>query len=102
MREEYEQLELDTRSNLNKALRTVTNDAIATAQEMILENQRQTALENQTAMPFVRNRHEAYGIAAEQLAKISRAIKPIKDDTSGLLRTLSDSDFPAVEATALL
>ena len=40
MREEYEQLELDTRSNLNKALRTVTNDAIATAQEMILENQR--------------------------------------------------------------
>ena len=102
MREEYEQLELDTRSNLNKALRTVTNDAIATAQEMILENQRQTALENQTVMPFVRNRHEAYGIAAEQLAKISRAIKPIKDDTSGLLRTLPDSNSSAVEATSAM
>lgn len=102
MREEYEQLELDTRSNLNKALRTVTNDAIATAQEMILENQRQTALENQTVMPFVRNRHEAYGIAAEQLAKISRAIKPIKDDTSGLLRTLPDSNSSAVEATSAI
>jgi len=102
MREEYEQLELDTRSNLNKALRTVTNDAIATAQEMILENQRQTALENQTAMPFVRNRHEAFGIASEQLTKISAAIKPIKNDIAGLLRTLPDSNFSAVEATSAI
>lgn len=102
MREEYEQLELDTRSNLNKALRTVTNDAIATAQEMILENQRQTALENQTVMPFVRNRHEAFGIAAEQLDKISAAIKPIKNDIAGLLRTLPDSNFSAVEATSAI
>ena len=53
-------------------------------------------------MPFVRNRHEAYGIAAEQLAKISRAIKPIKDDTSGLLRTLPDSNSSAVEATSAI
>lgn len=102
MREEYEQLELDTRSNLNKALRTVTNDAIATAQEMILENQRQTALENQTVMPFVRNRHEAFGIASEQLAKISGAIKPIKNDIAGLLRTLPDSNSSAVEATSAI
>ena len=53
-----------------------------------------------TAPPYVRNRHEAYGIAAEQLAKITGAVKSIKDDTGALLGTLADPNFNAIDATS--
>ena len=99
MREEYEQLELDTRKQLDKALEVVTADAVKTAGEMIQRHCENMA-QSDTAPGSVRNRHEAYGIAAEQLAKISRAVKAIKDDTSTLLGTLPDPNFPAVEATS--
>ena len=52
------------------------------------------------APPLVRNRHEAYGIAAEQLAKITSAVKSIKDDTGSLLGTLADPNFNAIHATS--
>lgn len=100
MREEYAQMELDTRTALDTAIEVVAKDSIQTAQEMIREHHRQVALEAQTAPPFVRNRHEAYGIAAEQLVKINMAIKAIKNDTDKLLGTLSDPNFNAVEATS--
>lgn len=84
MREEYEQLELDTRKQLDKALEVVTTDAVKIAGEMI-QRHCESMAQSDTAPGSVRNRHEAYGIAAEQLAKISRAVKAIKDDTGTLL-----------------
>ena len=85
MREEYEQLELDTRRQLDKAIAQLTEDTVKTAGEMI------------TA---VRNRHEAFGIAAERLAKIKKAVKAIDGDTSILLGTLPDANYPAIEAVS--
>lgn len=100
MREEYEQMAIDTRNQLDIALETVATDSIQTAIEMIQEHHRRIALETQTAPPFVRNRHEAYGIAAEQLVKINNAVKAIKNDTDRLLGTLADPNFNAVDATS--
>ena len=100
MREKYEQMELDTRTALDAAIEAVAKDSIQTVLEMIQKHHKQVALEAQTAPPFVRNRHEAYGIAAEQLVKINAAVKAIKNDTDKLLGTLSDPNFNAVEATS--
>lgn len=92
MRDDYEQMELDTRRELDKAIADLAVDAISTAQQMILNC-------GEGPQP-VRNRHEAYGIAAEQLANISGAVKAIKNDTDTLLGTLGDPNYPAVEATS--
>lgn len=100
MREEYEQLELDTRKQLDKAMEVVTTDAVKIAGELIDRHHKTVAMERQIAPPFVRNRHEAYGIAAEQLARINGAVKAIKDDTGTLLGTLAGPNFPAIEATS--
>lgn len=100
MREEYEQMELDTRTKLESALTTVAEDSVTTAAEM-LQRHYEEAVQNGQAVPgFVRNRHEAYGIAAEQMDKIGKAIKAIKDDTGNLLGTLADPNLPALEATS--
>ena len=100
MKPEYEQLELDTRPALLKAITAVTTDAVETAHEMTVRHNVAAAEEGQHVPGPVRNRHEAYGIAAEQLAKISGAVKSIKDDTASLLGTLSDPNLPALDATS--
>lgn len=92
MKEDYEQLELDTRKELDKAITDLTDNVIKTAQDMIQRC-------GEAPQP-VHNRHEAYGIAAEQLANISAAVKFIKNDTGTLLGTLGDPNYPAVEATS--
>lgn len=92
MKEEYEQLELDTRRQLEKAITKLTEDSVKTAGEMII-----ACGEAPTA---VRNRHEAFGIAAERLAKIKKAVKAIDGDTAILLGTLPDPNYPAIEAVS--
>ena len=92
MREEYEQMELDTRSELTRAVAQLTTETIGTVRDMILRCGEAPAA--------VRNRHEAYGIAAEHYAKIAAADKTIKSDCATLLGTLADPNFPAVEATS--
>ncbi len=100
MKPEYEQLELDTRPALLQAITAVTHEAVNTARELTIKHN-ETAAENGQHVPGpVRNRHEAYGIAAEQMGKINRAVKAIKDDTSKLLGTLSDPNRTAVEAVS--
>lgn len=98
MKPEYEQLELDTRPALLQAITAVTHEAVCTARELTIKHN-ETAAENGQPGP-VRNRHEAYGIAAEQMGKINSAVKAIKDDTSKLLGTLSDPNRTAVEAVS--
>lgn len=88
MRPEYEQMELDTRKALDIAIYKVAEDAVATAREMVEASQ--------VAPSMVRNRHEAYGIAAEQYSRIAKAVSAIKADTATLLGTLADPNFPAI------
>lgn len=100
MNSDYEQLELDTRPLLQAAIEDLTGQAIAGTGRLIREHHRQAARETMTAPPYVRNRHEAYGVAAEQLVKITSAVKAIKSDTDALLGTLSDPNFNAIEAAS--
>lgn len=100
MSEPNDQMELDTRPKLQVAIEDLSTNAIDNAGQLIQEHYRQVAPENMIAPPRVRNRHEAYGIAAEQLAKITRAVKSIKDDTVSLLGTLADPNLPALDATS--
>lgn len=100
MKPEYEQLELDTRPALVKAITTVTADAVETAHEMTVRHNIAAAEEGQRVPGPVRNRHEAYGIAAEQMGKINSAVKAISDDTKKLLGILSDPNRTAVEAVS--
>ena len=92
--ERYEQMKLDTRDDLVKAIERVSKDSIDDILEMI------EACGD--APTRVRNRHEAYGIAAEQLAGINRAVKAIKNDTDTLLGTLSNPNHPALEAVSAI
>ena len=48
----------------------------------------------------VRNRHEAFGIVAENHAKVSGCMKRIKVDMDTLLATLGDIDRPALDAVS--
>ncbi len=98
MKNEYEQLELDTRSDLERAISTLTADSIADALTLIEKNC-ENSYDN--IMPqTVRNRYEAYGVAAEQTSNISVAVKAIKGDVQKLLDTLSNPNASAVEATS--
>lgn len=97
MRNEYEQMELDTRSDLEKALSDLTTKAVEDALTLINKNC-DTSSDN--LMPrTVRNRYEAYGVAAEQTTNIDVATKIIKKDVQGLLDTLPNPNRSAVEAT---
>lgn len=98
--EKFEQMELDTRPQLVAAIEDLTSSSIRDAQGMIEENRRRIAAMMQTTPATVRNRHEACGIAAEQYARIAKAVSSIKGDTATLLGTLADPNFPAVEATS--
>lgn len=100
MKPEYEQLELGTRPALLKAITAVTTDAVETAHEMTVRHNVAAAEEGQHVPGPVRNRHEAYGIAAEQMGKINSAVKAISDDTKKLLGILSDPNRTAVEAVS--
>ena len=52
MREEYEQMELDTRTALDAAIEAVAKDSIQTVLEMIQKHHQQVAREAQTAPPL--------------------------------------------------
>ena len=100
-KEDFEQMALDTRPELDRAIGTVTADAISTATGM-LERHYEIAAEREGSSYTgpVRNRHEAYGIAAEQMGKINSAVKAVADDTKKLLGILSDPNKTAVEAVS--
>jgi len=100
MKLEYEQMVLDTRPALLQAITAATHEAVSTAGELTVRHNEMAAERGRHVPGPVRNRHEAYGIAAEQMGKINRAVKTIKDDTGKLLGTLSDPNDQAVEAVS--
>ena len=89
---EYEQMELDTRSEAEQEITRICENSISTVHGLIVNCKEHP--------PMVKNRHEAYGHAAEQLAKITRVVKGIKDDTGKLLNSLSDRNIPAIDAVS--
>lgn len=99
-KEDYEQMALDTRTDLELAIEEVAEDAIDTARSMV---ERHYQIANQRGHSYtgrVRNRHEAYGIAAEQHNKIMKSVNTIKGGVSSLLGTLADPNYNAIEATS--
>jgi hypothetical protein len=94
MSQEYEQMELDTRSDVQAGIENKAMESIKSAMAMIAGCK--------TPPSAVRNRHEAYGIAAEHLANITSAVKSAKNSAGDLLSTLPDPNRPAVEAASSL
>ena len=92
MREEYEQMELDTRKDLDRAIGKITLETVKEIQEMIARCGERPER--------VRNRHEAYGIAAEHFSAAAVAVKRLGKDCDTLLGTLGDPNYPALEATS--
>ena len=97
---DYEQMELDTRPQLLASIQALASESVQEAMGMIQESHRRTAAASGSKPSKVRNRHEAYGVAAEQLVKITSAVKAIKNDTDTLLGTLADPNFNAIDATS--
>ena len=99
-REDYEQMVLDTRPDLELAIEAVAGDAITTALALL---ERHYEIANQRGGSYtgpVRNRHEAYGIAAEQHSRILKSVNTIKGGVSTLLGTLADPNYNAIDATS--
>lgn len=84
---EYEQMQMDTRTKVEKKTFDLTVDAIAEIKQLMAESEG-------TRNP-IRNRHEAFGVAAQHQAKISAENKLIKKKLEGLLATLEDPDYNA-------
>lgn len=87
MENEYEQLQLDTREELEKAVFDLTLSTIQEIKRMIAECR-------STRNP-IHTRHEAYGVAAQHQAKINSHNKCIKRKLEGLLATLEDPAYDA-------
>lgn len=70
--------------------------------ETIIDFRLQTLLGAYPPPSDVRNRHEAYGIAAENFYQVNASVKKIQGDMNRLLSTLGDSNLPALEAVGAL
>ena len=68
----------------------------------IIEFRLQTLLGACNPPSDVRNRHEAYGIAAENFCQVNASVKKIRGDMNLLLTTLGDPNRPALEAVGSL
>lgn len=96
MKKEYSQMEIDTRSALEVATDVVVVGAI---DEVLSAIDKNCEASNDNIMPReIRNRYEAYGVAAEQLDEINSSVKKIKEAVSGLLSMLGNNNLSAVDA----
>lgn len=82
MEKEYEQMQMDTRTKLEKKAFDLTVDAVVEIKHMMEESKG-------TRNP-IRTKHEAYGLGAQHQAKISAENKLIKKKLEGLLAMLED------------
>lgn len=99
-KEDYEQMVLDTRPDLDLAIEAVAGDAITTALALVERHYQIAAERGGSYTGPVRNRHEAYGIAAEQHSKILKSVNTIKGGVVTLLGTLADPNYNAIDATS--
>ena len=99
-REDFEQMVLDTRPDLDRAIEAVAGEAISTALALVERHYEIAAERGGSYTGPVRNRHEAYGIAAEQHSRILKSVNTIKGGVSTLLGTLADPNYNAIDATS--
>ena len=88
----YQQTEMDLRTNLQQDVDCRVASVIDDTYDMLKDYN----------PPAVRNRHEAYGIAADNFTRISAKIKSVRNDMDTLLSTLANPNYPAVEAVSSL
>ena len=88
----YQQTEMDLRTNLQQDVDCRVASVIDDTYDMLKDYN----------PPAVRNRHEAYGIAADNFTRISAKVKSVRNDMDTLLRTLANPNYPAVEAVSSL
>lgn len=88
----YQQTEMDLRTNLQQDVDCRVASAIDDTYDMLKDYN----------PPAVRNRHEAYGIAADNFTRISAKVKSVRNDMDTLLSTLANPNYPAVEAVSSL
>ena len=99
-REDFEQMVLDTRPDLDRAIEAVAGEAISTALALVERHYEIAAERGGSYTGPGRNRHEAYGIAAEQHSRILKSVNTIKAGVITLLGTLSDPNYNAIDATS--
>ena len=99
-REDFEQMVLDTRPDLDRAIEAVAGEAISTALALVERHYEIAAERGGSYTGPVRNLHEAYGIAAEQHSRILKSVNTIKAGVITLLGTLSDPNYNAIDATS--
>lgn len=88
----YQQTEMDLRTNLQQDVDCRVASVIDDTYDMLKDYN----------PPAVRNRHEAYGIAADNFTRISAKVKSVRNDMDTLLSTLANPNYPAVEAVSSL
>ena len=91
---EVDQAEMDTRTNIE----TKIDDAVGNAIDYVFKAMDTDGVGSSP----VKNRHEAYGIAAEHLTAINGSCKRSKGDVDKLLQTLPDHNYPALEETSAI
>ena len=85
---DYEQLEFDVRLESDRELQENVNLAVSFACKQV-----------QQEMPKdIENRHEAYGILAEQYARVQKSMKEVNDSFKKFATILPLDDRAAVEA----
>lgn len=86
---DYEQMEFDVRLESDRCLQENVNLAIDFACKQV-QQERQKPIEN---------RHEAYGILAEQYARVQKSMKDVNDSFKKYALILPLDDAAAVEAS---
>lgn len=87
----YEQTELDLRLDWERDMDENIEILVSFAHRVLMEEQ---------AGNLVKNRHEGYGLLAEQYVNVNTALKSLKDDMAAYLKILPIDDFKAVDAVA--
>lgn len=91
---DYEQMEMDMTLKADLDIKENVLTAIHFTKNKIVGGD--------TPPAKVCNRHEAFGIAAENFSALQGGVKAIKDNMGTLLKTLPDPNFPALEAVSAL
>lgn len=87
----YEQTELDLRLDWERDMDENIEVLVSFAYRVLMNAQEGNV---------VKNRHEGYGLLAEQYVNVNAALKGLKDDMAAYLKILPVDDFKAVDAVA--
>jgi hypothetical protein len=87
----YEQAELDLRLDWERDMDENIEVLVSFAYRVLMNAQEGN---------MVKNRHEGYGLLAEQYVNVTAALKGLKDDMAAYLKILPIDDFKAVDAVA--